>query len=907
MEQAPFRSDDEWTPTIGPRKAAHKATISKQIARARATTKLDAGHSANPALERLACIQIPSNTRSSGPSSGRTQRLLHIDIKTNIKATVTQARIDAKGNSAFNADISATDIVPTTEFDNYEVGTSTSSIHRGTIDFSTLAIPTSAVDNTKFGLFDVHTFETVTKSNDQILGRPSSREDDVLIDIKPNFPDAHSINSVRKPAGKVIIGSLQDLYSSPPTPSPHPSATGGSDEDLLPRYADQDDANKVNSSSVVDSATKTDISPAYVSAIESSHAHDDGSQHGADVGRGTISGSSVPEELETTLDDNDYIRSDLLKDLTDSNINPSTSEQTHLQSLAVAFVCTSSIDANNSNNPLDASHSRTGHLDDTLNAPLTNRRSLVSAADAITVDISEVDTQRTEVDPLYVSAGDSQDNQMTSQAARTTSAAPSSQAVPQSTIVLLSEPNTTKPGLRDPLTDPHSKYATGDINNVISFEAYSQFPAKTQRAFVDHLPVCIQNNPRYLDSNTGTANEAFFSMLSFNRAKLDWQKALMEGKFTDEYKTKVAALRREDDSREMATSAIRKTTATATTMMEGRRGETWKSDDFERFYGEKAIQASARKMEAGGSSKTSLAKICLNKGIQIGDLLLYVREFTVKPLPQQQPSPRRKSNGNVAATTTSTAVITTTAKAAAVLSTEVVPGEQTARCRWIARLSRMAMIDKRDNKDKVLTSSRAGRTKVDQLMQVLDITKSGRPIIGFIDGGGCSNCKDHKSTGSEWSKPSAAATTATTVTATTITTTTALSAPAVAKASPRKSEKGQQLQQLQLHSPAGATKLTGVYEIDSALMIERICLERDGQVPKAYRKNAFESWKHIHTFRPIGRDLKDQERVQLEEGDGEVEVVYVGSLFSMRMDIYNHLQSENAKKQVLLEDAAITD
>ncbi|KAG0297551.1 hypothetical protein BGZ96_005859 [Linnemannia gamsii] len=933
-KQASFQSDDEWTPATAPCKAAHKATISKQIARAKATAKVDTGHSTDSALERLACIQIPSNARFSGPSNGRTQRLLHIDIKNNIKPTVTQARIDAKGNSASNADNSVTDIFLTTEaIDNNEVETSASNVHRSVIDFNTLATPTSTVDNTKLSFFDAHTFENITKPNDQIFGRSSRSDDDVLVKIKPNSPDAHPINSIRKPGDEIIISSIQDLCSPPPTPSPHPSATGGTDEDLLPRNTDQDNVNRIDSTSSVNSAPKTHISPACVSAIEISHAHDGYSQHETDVSRSTISGSSLPEEMNTTLVDSDFIHSDLLKDLTHSRINPTTPKQTHSQSLAVAVMFANSTDTNNASDPLDASDSRTRHLDDTLDTPLASRKTLFSAANAITVD-----TQSMEVDPLSVSPGDTHDNQMASQTAsqtaRTTSAAHFDQAAPQSAVTLLSEPNTTKPGLSDPLTDPHSKYATGDINNVISYETYSQFPAKTQRAFVDHLPACIRNNPRYLDCKSGTANEAFFSMLSFNRAKLDWQKALVEGKFTDEYKTKVAALIREDDERKMATSGVRTTITTTAAMMEGHRGEMWKSDDFERFYGEKAIQASARKMEAGDSSKTSLAKICLNKGIQIGDLLLYVREFTVKPPPQQQPSPRRKSKVNVAATTTSTATITTT-------TTKV--AAQTARRRWIARLSRMAMIDKRDNKDRASVSSRAGRIKVDQLMQVLDITKSGRPIIGFIDGDGCSNRKDHKSTGGEWSKPLAAATaagtlvpamtanTATTTTATlttpTTTTTTivaataieaaaatartrtnpttaAVAAAVVVKASPRKSEKAQQLQQLQLRSPASTAKLTGTYEIDSAPMVERICLERDGQVPKAYRKNAFESWKHIHTFRPIARELEDQERVKLEEGEGEVDVVYVGSLFSMRMDIYNHLQSENAKRQVLLEDAA---
>ncbi|KAF8942677.1 hypothetical protein BGZ47_006242 [Haplosporangium gracile] len=98
------------------------------------------------------------------------------------------------------------------------------------------------------------------------------------------------------------------------------------------------------------------------------------------------------------------------------------------------------------------------------------------------------------------------------------------------------------------------------------------------------------------------------------------------------------------------------------------------------------------------------------------------------------------------------------------------------------------------------------------------------------------------------------------------------------RSSPRKSEKGQQPQKR--YSIVISIKLTRTYEVDSAMTIERICLERDGHVPKADRKNASESWKHIHASRPTARGvLDDQEKVKQEE----VEVV---SLFAVRMDIY---------------------
>ncbi|KAF9155410.1 hypothetical protein BG015_009967 [Linnemannia schmuckeri] len=89
MEQAGLQSDDEQTPAIAARKAAHKAKISKQMARARATAKLDAGQLTGITCERLACIETPSNAIPSGPSSGRPQRFVHIDIKTSVNPTVT--------------------------------------------------------------------------------------------------------------------------------------------------------------------------------------------------------------------------------------------------------------------------------------------------------------------------------------------------------------------------------------------------------------------------------------------------------------------------------------------------------------------------------------------------------------------------------------------------------------------------------------------------------------------------------------------------------------------------------------------------------------------------------------------------------------------------------------------------
>ncbi|KAG0380125.1 hypothetical protein BGX24_010052 [Mortierella sp. AD032] len=423
-----------------------------------------------------------------------------------------------------------------------------------------------------------------------------------------------------------------------------------------------------------------------------------------------------------------------------------------------------------------------------------------------------------------------------------------------------------EPDLSNPLTGPHSKYASADISKVISYETYARFPYKIQRDFADLLPVCIRNNPRYIDIDTGTATEAFFTMQPFNRAKIDWQKALAEGKFTDEYKAKVADLKRHGSDRLMTTTA----------KASGSKAESWKSDDYERFYGEKAIQASMLEMEAGDSSKTSLAKICFNKGIQVGDLLLYVREFTVKQQPHiSRQFARQQSTFSVGPVP----VAVTAGTFTTITATSAVEARQpTKRCQWIPRLSKLAMIDNvgTDRGKDEAPTSKASRIRVEQLMHVIQITTSGKPTIRFISNGN-SKANDKDEVKSKGFKLAAV----------------------VKPSSTRKSkqEQEQQQRQQQQQQLRTVTNMTETYEVDSALAIERICLERDGQVPTAERKNASESWKHVHVFRPA--EGHDEQRM-LEERDKDV--AYVGSLFAIRMDIHNHLQSEKAKKQVLMKN-----
>jgi len=196
-----------------------------------------------------------------------------------------------------------------------------------------------------------------------------------------------------------------------------------------------------------------------------------------------------------------------------------------------------------------------------------------------------------------------------------------------------------------------------------------------------------------------------------------------------------------------------------------------------------------------------------------------------------------------------------------------------------------------DNSGKRLPP-KAATIRVFQLMRVVDITKNGRPVIRFIDddtddtdddggakGGDISASKGSKpevatsklSSLRESEKKPLPLTTTTTAATATATATTALAG-----------------------AGAVAAQTGTAYDVDSAQTIERICLEHNGQDPKTNRKNASESWKHVHVFRPTEGHDDHQER----------EEIYVGSLFAMRMDTFNHLRNENAKKRVMLEDAA---
>ncbi|KAF8942678.1 hypothetical protein BGZ47_006243, partial [Haplosporangium gracile] len=413
MEQAGLQSDDVWTPAIAARKAAHKAKLSKQMIRARAAAKLDARELTGITSERLACIEIPSNAIPSRPSSGRPQRFLHIDIKTSIKPSVTQVRIE---DSASITTSSAAVIFNTADdIDNDK------SLDRGEDLYVRRSGDNNASTDVKLGPLDVHLDDSFSKSDDQIHGSPISSDNNIFVDTKLKYL---TISQTKR-------ASAYRQHSGPFQPSsytkPSPFSNNRVDEDPLSRVSDQDDTDKFDASSLHKPATDTDSSPL---AIENGLVRDEYSQH------------------ETTMTQ---------------------------RTITAAKVAGNSGDFDNAKNPLDDSGARAAQFGDT--------------PEVLIIDCS-----------------------------------------------------------------------------------------------ID--------------------------------------------KFTNEYKTKIAALRREDDGRKMMMSATRTTTTATTTAttVKGSEGETWKSNDFERLYGEKVIQTSVRKMEAGDSSKTSLAKVCLNKGIQIGDQLLYVRD-----------------------------------------------------------------------------------------------------------------------------------------------------------------------------------------------------------------------------------------------------------------------------------------
>ncbi|KAF9930905.1 hypothetical protein FBU30_011103 [Linnemannia zychae] len=499
--------------------------------------------------------------------------------------------------------------------------------------------------------------------------------------------------------------------------------------------------------------------------------------------------------------------------------------------------------------------------------------------------------------------------------------------IPKSTLT--SKPSTQQ-DLSDPLTGPLSVYARVDINKVISFENYSRFPVSVQKAFVDLLPPFIRENSQYLENTTGTASELFFNMPAFHRAKLDWQHALVEGKFTDEYKDKVAVLERESSDRKKGWMTMEGTKRVVIEIA-GHHEDEWKSDEFERFYGEKAIRESMREMEAGDSSKTSLAKICVNRGLMVGDILLYSRAFSIKP------------SYKVIKTAVALPKMTNYQGRTSMTVSKALPSmpQQDKRRQWISRLLKMAMLNAdhdSDNKtDEMKVNGKGNKqekaadnshsvgdciVKIDELIRVVRIEKTGKPVIEFVDNDSISNSSTVKGiTDSNIHNISR-------------------SDPVIAKIplpawkrSSRRLHRYQTQQQLSRHQHwqqsrqhITSSKTVETFEVDSALAIERLCLEKDGQIPKEDRKNASESWKHIHVFRTIGATtaanvtmgivdavtggggrgnesashkipITEQNAVENQQNE-----VYVGSLFGIRMDIYNHLQSENAKVQAQLEE-----
>lgn len=67
----------------------------------------------------------------------------------------------------------------------------------------------------------------------------------------------------------------------------------------------------------------------------------------------------------------------------------------------------------------------------------------------------------------------------------------------------------------------------------------------------------------------------------------------------------VTALRHVNGHRKVMASAIRaKTAAKVMPVVKGRKGRTWKSNEFGRFYGKREIQATVRNVEVKESIST---------------------------------------------------------------------------------------------------------------------------------------------------------------------------------------------------------------------------------------------------------------------------------------------------------------
>ncbi|KAG0213861.1 hypothetical protein BGX33_002619 [Mortierella sp. NVP41] len=866
------RSDDEWIPTTAAGKNSTKSTASERKLRA-CTAKPSKGQPEDTIVERFVCVEIPVYRAPSCPPNDGEQEKFQVNRTASSHSNTTQTATHIE--LTIDATIDSVHSTTSTHVATHTVENRiTSPIHYGTCDPQTLIFNNTSNTSGSDKAADMHvnrshSYTSITKESSSING-VTSKDDTSAIGIDLEMTKLQTIDCTIKFKSHSNSYDTRDLYSPSSTSSPDGSGSSTGLGGILTRsLADQD-----NVSIIPEPPTEPNISPTLTVAIESTPAHIrhiQGSE--ALTGPAMRSQSDGPEP---TFVDSGSMEGDFAMDTDVSDSFSDFIDMVHSQSPAVAITEDRNIGKHSDGDILaNDSNTHPGQASDALEAPFVNSHPTVNAPHSG----SDVNIHTTEIGPQHNQCSN-QSNQASAELHQATippsftmfqgghcnahlnqatlqhnNSQPDQTSAQFSQISSQDTPrNTSQPDLFDPLTGPFSKFANADINKVISYETYTRFSDRIQRAFVQLLPECIRSNSRYISD--GVATQTFFNTVPFGKAKLDWQKALTEGKFTDEYVAKIEALKEEKA-----------------------HPESWKSDDYESFYGEQAIRASVEEMDAGDSAKTTLAKICLNKGINVGDRLRYHREFPIK-----QRATRMKPKGKAGLTmseaadvftgvTTTltlsipTSVIPTTFMATAALPTTLSASESTAadaatelatpeanRENGDCRLGTRDGSPNGTNTDPI--DPLAATVRVEEELRVIEITKSGRPIMEFVE---TLTDKDEKES---------------------------YNGGILRRMALRRDRKGLE--------PASSQKKTSpTYKVDSAAAIERLCLERDGRVPKSQRKHATESWKRIEVIQDGGRSEDDD--------------IYLGSLFAIRMDIYNHLQNEKAKEQVLREDAMEQD
>ncbi|KAF9436399.1 putative Polycomb group protein asxl3 [Entomortierella beljakovae] len=172
------------------------------------------------------------------------------------------------------------------------------------------------------------------------------------------------------------------------------------------------------------------------------------------------------------------------------------------------------------------------------------------------------------------------------------------------------------------LTHPSSMFAEVDMSKYVNFQNFTRFPKHVQDAFLAALPEVIKEQT--VNISNGSVTEGFFNSSLFSKALIGWQKALSLGKFTEQYASIYKNLKQSFET-----------------------DAQWKSDNFERYYGEKASRNKEIFMSAGESAKVTLIRIGFMRGIQVGDQIHYRRTFNINGA-KSGDSEKRGRRGNLA-------------------------------------------------------------------------------------------------------------------------------------------------------------------------------------------------------------------------------------------------------------------